>query len=139
MEEVVENVRQSYKRCLEKGDFFEVFYDTFLSESDSIAAKFENTNWHQQRQLIQHAVKLAILYAEEPNVPIVEQHMANIGRTHSRENMDIHPEWYPLWLGSMVAAVKKCDPEFSEVLGSEWRKVLTPAINLITSKYNSEE
>ena len=82
------------------------------------------------------ALRSAIVYAEEPDMQVVRKRMNEIGENHSRAHMNVRPEWYPIWLDSMIHAVEECDPHFSESLGDTWRIVLTPAIDLIISKYD---
>lgn len=135
----MKEVQQSFRRCQAQGDFFGVFYGIFLKTSEEIATMFATTDWHKQKHLIQHAIRAAILFAQEPNVPIVRQHMEQIARSHSRTQRNVRPELYHFWLESMVEAVRQCDPHYTPALGEAWKQVLTPAISLITSRYEMIE
>jgi hemoglobin-like flavoprotein len=60
--------------------------------------------------------------------------MEAIAYTHAHDHMDIKPEFYPLWLESMLRTIKAHDPNFSEVLEEAWREVLTFTINFMIFK-----
>lgn len=134
-EERIGIVNQSYQRCLRHDNFFTFFYSHFTEQSDEIAALFANTDWYTQKQLIERAIRAAILYAKEPDMPIVHSYMENIAKRHSKRHLDIRPALYPLWLDSLIEAVSLCDPEYTAELGNRWREVLAPAINLMTENY----
>lgn len=132
---IIKQVKDSYIRCQENEKFFDLFYKTLLGKSEEIAAKFEHTDWVRQHNLIKLGIKSAILYAEQPDYAFAQKNIDDIGTTHSHSQWDIKPEFYPLWLDSVVETVKECDPAYSLELSDAWRKVLTPAIQLIISKY----
>lgn len=133
--EEIEAVQKSYQRCLRHANFFTVFYSHFTEQSDEIAALFANTDWYTQKQLIERAIRIAILFAKEPNMQIVREYMKMIAARHSKKHLNIRPALYPMWLDSMIEAVSLCDPEYTAELGSRWREVLAPAINLMTENY----
>ena len=133
--ETIENVLQSYRRCLRHGNFFTVFYSYFLEQDDKIEAMFSDVDWYKQKQLIERAVKHAILYAKERDMPMVNQLMSTLAKSHSKAHLNVKPEWYPIWLDSMVEAVSLCDPKYTAKLGMQWREVLMPAIDLFISLY----
>ena len=131
----IKQVRESYIRCQENPKFFDIFYRTLLGKSKEIEKKFEHTDWVRQHSLIKLAIKSAILYAEQPDYAFAYKNIDDIGTTHSHSQWNIKPDLYPLWLDSVVESVQVCDPVCSPELSVAWRDVLTPAIDLIISKY----
>lgn len=132
-------VRQSYMRCRSNTDFFTIFYGLFLKRDEAIAAMFKNTDWHKQKHLIQHAIKSAVLFAEEPYIPIIRKHIREIGESHSKYHLNVDPKYYPIWLDCMVETVRRCDPKFSLEVEKAWRQVLQPTIDLMISMYEQKE
>ena len=105
--------------------FFEMFYSNFLSQSDEIAALFKNTDWPHQIRLIRKALHSAIIFAQNHEISPAKKHMEAIAYSHSREYMNIKPEYYPMWLEAMLRTLKERDPYFSPELEKAWREVLT--------------
>ena len=58
-----------------------------------------------------------------------------LGASHSRSHYDIKPEWYSMWLDSLMQTVRLHDPESTRELDAAWREVLTPGIDLIRGAY----
>lgn len=134
--ELVEIARQSYKRCYQDEGFFKLFYDDFLQQSDEIVELFANTDWHMQKHLIASAIRSAIMFAGSSDLSAAKEHIEALGHSHSESQMNIKPEFYPIWLESMMRTVKKTDPFFSPQVDKAWREVLMFTINLMVSKYD---
>lgn len=131
----INKVKESYGRCQNNKEFFDIFYSILLGKSEEIKLKFQHTDWIRQHHLIKLGIKSAILYAENPDLALTQKNINNIGATHSHAHWDIKPDLYPLWLDSIAEAVQKCDKEYSPDLEDAWRKTLMPAIKLIISQY----
>ena len=58
-----------------------------------------------------------------------------VGESHSRNRLDIQPEFYTLWLDSLCETVKQHDPDYSAELEAQWREHMQPGITLVTSRY----
>lgn len=134
--DLVESVRQSYKRCCEKEEFVKLFYEDFLQQSNELAALFANTDWNKQRGLLRASLQSAIIYAGNEQVSAAKEHIETIGCSHNHAHLNIKPEWYPLWMATMLRTIEKCGSCFSPALEQAWRAVLTLSINIIISKYD---
>ncbi len=132
---IINQVRESYERCQKDDKFFDIFYRILLSKSNDIKDRFTNTDWIRQHNLIKLAIKSAILYAEQPEYSFAYKNIHDIAISHSKSEMNIKPELYPLWLDTLAESVQKCDPEYTDELIINWRKVISPTIDLIISKY----
>lgn len=136
--EAVKIVRLSYNRCCDEEKFFETFYGSFLSQSEDIRHLFRKTDWPHQMRLIKKALHSAIIFAENNKVSIAKRHMEAIAHTHSHSHMDIKPEYYSIWLETMMQTIETFDPYFSTELNAAWREVLTFTIDFMISKYDSD-
>ena len=124
-------VFQSYGRCCNRDEFFVDFYDRFMSSSDAIKNRFVNTDMSAQRHLLRNGILQLILTAR--GMP--DRKLKALGESHNRSNYDIKPEWYSLWLDSLMKTVRRHDPEYTKDLENAWKEVLTPGIDLIRGAY----
>jgi len=125
-------VFQSYGRACNQADFFEYFYGAFMSKSEDIRAMFKNTKMETQRGLLRGGIMWLIMHAR--GMP--DTKIRALGESHSKKNMDIHPMHYGLWLDALIETLEKFDPEFNQELGSTWREVLLPGIQMIQNMYH---
>lgn len=124
-------VFQSYGRCCRNDVFFVDFYDYFMSSSEVIKNRFAETDMAAQRHLLRSGIMQLILYSRGMS----DRKLRALGESHSRAHYDIKPEWYSLWLDSLMKTVRKHDPEYSPELEKAWIEVLTPGIDLIRGAY----
>ncbi|KXS53730.1 MAG: globin [Pseudomonadota bacterium] len=124
-------VFQSYGRCCRNDAFFIDFYDYFMSSSEVIKNRFINTDMAAQRHLLRNGIMQLILHARGMS----DRKLRALGESHNRNHYDIKPEWYDLWLSSLLKTVRKHDPEHTQTLESAWVEVLTPGIQLIKGAY----
>ena len=59
-----------------------------------------------------------------------------IRTTHCKSQLNIQPQWYPLWLESLIETVREFDKDCDATLANVWRTVMTPAIGRIVSGYD---
>lgn len=127
------DVRQSFDRCEENGNFAETFYGIFLNSSPEIAPYFSATDFERQRKVLRQSVYMMV--ANDVTDPGMRDMMNNLGRIHSRAWRDIHPRLYELWLDSICQAASKLDPEWNDDLERKWRVRLRPGMQLIMAAY----
>ena len=128
-----EVVQASYDRCVASGDFFQTFYDIFLAKSPEIAAKFAQTDFNKQKNLIKASIAMMIRLGvgNENARRVIER----VGDTHCRQALDIRPEFYDWWLDSLCEAVQRHDADYSAELEGLWRASMEEGITLVTSRY----
>jgi len=124
----------SYERCLRQPGFLERFYEIFMASSEEVAAKFARTDFTRQRRLLKWSLYMLMCAASTP-LPEVTTHLERISEVHSRGHMDIKPEFYDLWLDSLLQAVREFDPMLNEDIEAAWRQVLDYGIQFMKSKY----
>ena len=131
--EIITRVKLSYGRALLKGDLIDRFYDIFLVSHPEIKPKFSKTNFEQQKGLLKHGINLMISFAGKSSTGM--SGLTRIQQSHSIGRMNIEPKFYTYWGNSLLKAISEFDPEFSDSLKEDWRKVLRVGIEFIISGY----
>ena len=131
----------SYARVIGSGvgitakgqDFFERFYDIFLSSNDEIQNKFSKTDMQKQVGVLQKGVfQLISFYLTKSD----GEYIHSIALTHRRSEYDIQPIYYDLWLDALISTVKERDPDYEDRVGLAWRIVMTPGILYLKYHYD---
>lgn len=84
-------------------DFYDYFYQRFLTSHPAVAEAFLNTNMEKQQQLLKKSLLYGISFITNQNN---FHSMERIAKSHSKRNYDIKPELYDYWMNSIVDAVK---------------------------------
>jgi hemoglobin-like flavoprotein len=128
----VELFNDSIERCSCSPDFLRRFYTLFLASSDTVAKKFEHTDFRKQARMLKTSLYI-MMSASCGSEQIV--HLERLAKLHSRAELDIKPELYDLWLDRLVQAVKEFDPMFDPQTETAWRRALQPGIEFMKSRY----
>ena len=128
-----EEVKQSFARCMIKGDVIGRFYDIFLDSYPAIKPRFANTDFDSQKHLLRQGVNLAIMFASDN--PVGKKGIERIRKSHSKLSLNIPPDFYPYWKKSFIQAASEFDPEFSNELEQQWDSVLQTTISYIIEGY----
>ena len=112
--------------------FFSRFYEIFFSKSQQIRDKFAEVDMQVQVSVLQKSMFYVIsFYATKTD----NEYLAMIARTHSRSQYDIRPEFYDIWLESLIEAVQQLDPEYEDKLELAWQLAMTPGIQFMKFRY----
>ena len=131
--EAFHDVKVSFGRCLVNGDLIQKFYERFLSIDSKIQDMFKNTDFSEQRKLLSHSINLAILFAGGSEKG--KEGLRKVRQSHSKKELNVPPEMYPLWINSFLETVKEMDDRLDEKTLNEWEDVLTIAVNYIRDGY----
>ena len=104
-----------------------------LASSDEIAEKFRRTEFTRQKAALKTALYV-LLFAHEWGLK-GDAYLCGLARRHSREDLDVRPELYDLWLDCLITAVNECDPLFDEGIATSWRAILGTGIEFMKSAY----
>ena len=114
--------------------FFNAFYDAFFSKSDEICQKFANVDMVAQVGMLQKSMfHIISFYVAKTD----SEYLQSIAMTHSRAQYDIKPEYYDIWLESLIETVRKMDSEFEDDIELAWRLAMTPGIQFMKFHYQA--
>lgn len=111
--------------------FAETAYGKFLSHPE-IAAKFAQADPAKPMEMLRLSVTLAASYYFNRKP---EHMLAKFATLHSRGHLGIEPHLYQHWLESVLAAVQTHDPDCDVNVLEAWRRIMTPAVEFMQSKY----
>ena len=123
--------QDSYARCCAAPDFFKTFYRLFLESSPVIPVMFSDTDFERQERLVKHGIGLLLIYAKRNNSALLKR----VAKRHSRQHLDVEPSLYPLFVDSLIKAVKLHDPSYDSDVGAAWRAAVAPGIQFMMEKY----
>ena len=125
---------RSLRRCSANPGFLDLFYETFLASSPKVKEKFADTDFERQKRLLHSSFYLILLASEDPdNGP--ERYLGHLAERHSVHDLNIGSEFYDLWLDSLLAVVKECDPEFNDEIENCWEHVMGIGIDFLLQRY----
>ena len=131
--EDIDAVVASYHRSMHGGVFTDTFYDIFLAKSPEVAQKFRHTDFAHQKLALRQSLLMMIVFNRDS--VSVRGELEALGERHSRQNVDIPPHLYTLWLDALCEALQLNDPKFAPQMEKKWRGAMQPGIDLIISRY----
>jgi len=126
-------VTASYHRAMHGGGFVDAFYDIFLAKSPEVAQKFRHTDFPHQKLMLRQSLLMMIMF--NSNRESVQEELEQLGDRHSRQEVDIPPHLYKLWLDALCEALRLHDPDFTPELEQLWREAMQPGTELLISRY----
>lgn len=131
---------ESYARVIGEGVgigdqgrvFFSRFYSIFFSKSQQIRDKFAHVDIDAQVVVLQKSMfHMISFYATRT----ATEYLENIADCHNRDRYGIKPEFYDIWLDSLIETVAQLDPEYEDNLALAWRLAMTPGIQFMKFQY----
>ena len=119
----------SFERCKKDDLFLDRFYKVFLSSSKEVKEKFKNTDMDLQKKILKLSLPFMLSAHQTPQV------LSKVAKSHSKNELDIKPYLYKLWIDSMIEAVKQTDIECSPEIETAWRDIMKPGIDYLIDKY----
>lgn len=124
----------SLDRCRAKPGFTQAFYSTLLDTDEAIRNRFRFTKFEEQVQKFDEALDICITAVDGD--PDGLARLRELGRSHDMDHHNILPEWYPIWVESMVATATECDPKWDAETEEAWRTILGQIASRVASFYN---
>jgi hemoglobin-like flavoprotein len=125
----------SLRRCEAVPYFLDLFYEKFLASSPEVRKKFAKTDFIHQKRALTASFHLLLLAAEdETRGP--DRYLTDVAARHGGGELDIGAELYDLWLDSLLAAVRECDPEVSPAVEKAWEDVMMVGIHYLCRNYD---
>jgi hemoglobin-like flavoprotein len=113
--------------------FLTRFYDIFRASSPKVQEKFAGTDFGRQNAALRASFDLT-LEAARGSVSDPERLLA-IAERHSSRDRNIGAELYDLWLDSLLAAVRECDPGYDDSVNDAWERVMMVGIRYLLEHY----
>jgi hemoglobin-like flavoprotein len=129
-------VRQSFGRCTLTDDFLVTFYDILTRSSDEIRILFAHTDMPRQRSLLKEGLIYLISYPTGNE--FARNRVIELGNSHGRTNLNVRPEFYQIWVDSLIQAIHRHDANYGPDLDAAWRRVLAPGIAAMISLYDQQ-
>ena len=107
-----EAVRDSLERCEANGNFGEVFYNTSLNSSPDIAPHFAATDFERQWTLLRNSVYMMVPH--DVAEPEMRELLERLGKAHSRNDRNVLPGIYELWLDSVCETARTLDSGWND-------------------------
>jgi len=63
------------------------------------------------------------------------RHLNDRATSHNHHNLDVRPEFYPLWKDALLVSVQYYDPAFCPGIKEAWDVILDEAIRFMTKRY----
>lgn len=123
---------RSLQRCVAHPMFTDRFYEIFIGASEQVREKFRRTNLTTQAKMVKASLYM-LLFATQ-GMPEGDAHLERIAKLHGRENLDIGPELYGLWLDSLIQAVSEHDDQYDPEIERVWRALMNAGIEMMLAK-----
>ncbi len=124
----------SLARCEARKDFFDVFYDRFLGASEEVREKFARTDFARQKELLRVSLHHLLLVARDPKQG-PDPYLEDVARRHGAGHLEIGAHLYDVWLDSLLATVRECDPECYPEVENAWEDVMMIGIHYLCANY----
>lgn len=120
------------QRTLEGVPFLNAFYSNFLATSPEVSEKFSETNFDTLMRMLSISLVHVAQYSSARRPDALLKVLAE---RHSQKDLDIRPDLYGHWMEASLETVKTYDPQYEDVTGEAWRRVLGPGVNYMKSRY----
>ena len=122
----------SFQRAIipDPNSFYKRFYEILISGDQRIADLFEKTFMNLQREMLKQSMTHIMSFSAtlEPSKELIE-----LAEMHGRGKLKIPPEFFDIWLESMIKTVEEFDPKFDENVEIAWRVMMAPGVAFMQS------
>jgi hemoglobin-like flavoprotein len=133
-EDKVEIVRNSFLRSSKDKTFAAKFYDNLFFLNPKISSYFMNTDFDHQRRALMNGLEFLIGFLDETDEHSRKQ-IIRLAKTHSADNLNIHPHHYYYWIDALVMTASELDPDWKDDFQYYWREVIHFPVSFMISFY----
>ena len=121
-------------RTIDGVPFAEACISELIGASKEIESKFTAAGRDRMtRALLVAIIQLAASSQSEQPTEMLRE----VAIRHDRQNRDIPPHLYDIFLQCLLRVVQKYDPRYSNEVGEAWTQILTPGLEYMKSKYDA--
>ena len=129
----VDLAQESYSRSSDAPEFFSAFYAHLFNACPATIYKFQHTDFEKQHRLLQHGIGLLLNVGRDAaNAPSI---LKRVAERHARTDLDVDPAFYPFFVESLIATLRRFDPQFDDETDAAWRSAVANGLAYMTSKY----
>jgi hemoglobin-like flavoprotein len=121
----VEAFLASLKRCLAAPGFLESFYERFVASSAEVREKFRNTDMKRQARVLEDSLYVVANAVQGEENSLARGALPVLAARHGRQDLDISPHLFDLWIECLVETVRSYDPQLTPAVEAAWRETLT--------------
>ena len=125
----VEVFLASLKRCLAAPGFLDSFYERFIASSEEVREKFKDTDVRRQVRALEDSLYVVAVAVQGEEGSLARQALPAIAARHGRQDRDIPPHLFDLWIECLVETVRAYDPPLTPDVEAAWRETLTFGAN----------
>jgi hypothetical protein len=130
--ESFDQVWLSYGRCCLRDGFFDTFFETFLEKSPATARVIGKTSPDELKRSFENTLALLMMFHRGEAVATMG--LSQVARApHGKGDGVVPPHLYPLWIDSLIDAVRQHDQHFSRELAEAWRVALDRGVKYMKS------
>jgi hemoglobin-like flavoprotein len=86
-----------------------------------------------QMVMLKNSLALVVMYGSRSEYAL--GFVTELAERHGSRSLDIKPHLYEFWLESLMRAIERHDPNFSESLDKTWRQLLRAPIEFMKANY----
>jgi hemoglobin-like flavoprotein len=124
----------SLKRCLAAPGFLDSFYERFVGSSEEVREKFRNTDMKRQVRALEDSLYVVANAVQGEENSLAREALPAIAARHGRQDLDIPPGLYDLWIECLVETVRSHDPQLTPAVEAAWRETLTFGANYMRER-----
>ena len=125
----------SFSRCRASAGFLEAFYERFVASSEEIREKFKGTDMKRQVQMLEDSLFVVAVAIQGEEGSPARGDLPRIAARHSRQDLDIRPQLYDLFLECLIETVRTHDPQFTSAVEAAWRDTMAFGIDYMRARY----
>jgi hemoglobin-like flavoprotein len=125
----------SFGRCRASAGFLDDFYRRFVASSDEVRAKFAGTDMKRQVRMLEDSLLVIAVAVQGEEGSLARGDLPRIAARHSRQDLDIRPGLYDLWLECLIEAVRVHDSQLTPEIEAAWRTTLAFGIEYMRARY----
>jgi len=131
----VQTFLASLKRCLAAPGFLDSFYGQFVGSSEEVREKFKNTDMKRQARVLEDSLYVVANAVQGEENSLARGALPALAARHSRQDLDIPPHLFDLWIQCLVETAREHDPPFPPAVEAAWRETLTFGADYMRQRY----
>lgn len=126
--DIHEVFNDSYARCNQHPQFFNLFYELFGQSDDKIRLMFAQSDIAKQTRILKGSIPIMLLASTSE---AARNAIRDLGKRHGRNGLGVKKEHYDIWFACLLEAVRRCDPNYNQSIEQAWRECFAAGISIM--------